>query len=82
MTVSTDVVMKFITLLFQGGYNVTCDNFFTSLDLALRLAVKNGSFEGTMRQNRREVTEECKKKTELHETKVFRHDGQTAITLT
>ena len=34
-----------------------------------------------MRQNRREIPEECKKKTELYKTEVFRYDGQTAITL-
>jgi len=37
VSVSTDVVLKLMAPLFQQGYNVICDNFFTSLDLALRL---------------------------------------------
>ena len=82
MSVPTDVVLKFMAPLFQQGYNVTCDNYFTSLGLALKLAEKKSSLVGTLRQNRREVPEECKNKKELHETKVFRYDGQTAITLT
>ena len=82
MSVPTDVVMKLMAPLFQQGYNVTCDNYFTSLGLALKLAEKKCSLVGTLCQNRREVPEECKKKKELHETKVFRYDNQTAITLT
>ena len=82
MSVPTDVVMKLMAPLFQQGYNVTCDNYFISLGLALKLAEKKCSLVGTLRQNRREVPEECKKKKELHETEVFRYDNQTAITLT
>ena len=82
MSVPTDVVLKLMAPLFQQGYSVTCDNYFTSLGLALKLAEKKSSLVGTLRQNRREVPEECKNKKELHETKVFRYDGQTAITLT
>jgi len=37
VSVPTDVVMKLIRPLFKHGHNVTCDNFFTSLDLAVRL---------------------------------------------
>ena len=35
-----------------------------------------------LRQTKREAPEERKKKKELHETEVFRHNDQTAITLT
>ena len=31
VSVPTDVVLKLISPVFQQGYNVTCDNFFTSL---------------------------------------------------
>ena len=34
MPVLTDVVLKLMALLSQRGYNVTCDNYFTSLGLA------------------------------------------------
>ena len=71
-----------MALLFQQGYNVTCDNYFTSLGLALKIVEKKCSLVGTLRQNKREVPEECKKKKEPYETKVFRYDGQTAVTFT
>ena len=32
------VVTKLMQRIFKRGYNVTCENFFTSLDVALRLA--------------------------------------------
>ena len=80
--VPTDVVLKLMASLFQRGFNVTCDNYFTSLGLALKLAEKKCSLVGTLRQNRREVAEECTKKEELYETEVFRYSCQTAITLT
>ena len=82
MSVPTDVVLKLMAPLFQQGYNVTCDNYFTSLGLVLKLVEKKCSLVGTLRQNIREVLEECKKKKELHETEVFRYDGEMPITLT
>ena len=66
----------------QQGCNVTCDNLFIFIDLVLRLADKKCTLVGIMRQNRREVSLECKKSEELHATEVFRYNGQTAITLT
>ena len=82
MLVPTDVMLNLMALLFQRGYNVTCDNYFTSLDLALKLIEEKCSLVGILHQNRREVPEESKKKKKLHENEVFRYDGQTAITLT
>ena len=38
-----------------NGYGVTCDNFFTSLELAKELAKQNKTLLGTMRQIRKEV---------------------------
>ena len=40
VSVPKEVVWKLMTPLFQRGYNVTYDNFFSSLDLALRLREK------------------------------------------
>ena len=40
MPVPTDAVLKLMAQLFQQGYNVTCDNCFTSLGLALKLERK------------------------------------------
>ena len=82
MSVPTDIVLKLMAPLFEQGYNVTCDNYFTSLGLALKPVEKKCSLVGTLRQNIRKVPEECKKKKELHEIEVFRYDGETPVTLT
>ena len=66
MSVLTDVVLKLMAPLFQWGYNVTCDNYFTSLGLALKKVEKKCSLVGTLRQNGRDVPEECKKKKKSH----------------
>ena len=42
------------------GYNITCDNFFTSLSIVKKLAKDKLFIVGTMRKNRREL---CKKMT-------------------
>ena len=52
MPVPTDVVLKLMAPLFQRGYNVTCDNYFASLGLALKPLEKRCSLLGTWRQNR------------------------------
>ena len=67
------VVMKLAQHVTGKGYNITCDNFFTSLQLAKRLANEKISIVGTMRKNRRELS---KKMTEaenggLHSSQFF-----------
>ena len=62
VSVPTDVVLKLIHPFSKKGYNVTCDNFFISLDLARQLAQKQCSIVGTIRQHRREIPEESKKR--------------------
>lgn len=49
------VVMKMATHLYGSGRNITCDNFFTSLQLSRRLETKQLSMVGTIRSHRREV---------------------------
>ena len=51
VSVPTDVVMKLMMPLFKKGHNVTSDNYFTSLDLCLRLAKQGCSLVGTIRSN-------------------------------
>ena len=48
--------MKLAQYVTGKGYNITCDNFFTSLQLAKRLANEKISIVGTMRKNRRELS--------------------------
>ena len=52
MPVPTDVVLKLMAPLFQRGYNVMCNNYFTSFGLALKRVEKNCSLVGTLRQNK------------------------------
>ena len=43
VSVPTSIVIKLMSPLFGRGYNVICDNYFTSLDLSLRLAQERRS---------------------------------------
>ena len=45
------VVTKLMQPIFKRASNVTCDNLFTSLDVALHLANQKCSMVGTVRQN-------------------------------
>lgn len=47
--------MKLTTHLYGSGRNITCDNFFTSLQLSRRLMAQQLSLVGTIRGHRREV---------------------------
>ena len=50
------VVLKLIQPVRGQGYNICCDNFFTSLPLARKLATQHStSLVGTIRKNRREL---------------------------
>ena len=83
ISVPTDVVIKLMQALFKHGYNVTCDNFFTYLDVALRLANEKCSVVGTIRQNRRELPQAAKAKQQLHKTTNFKTTtASTSVTLT
>jgi len=83
VSVPTDVVMKLMWPLFKHGCNTTCDNFFTSLDLAVHLAKERCSIVSTIRQNRRELSQAAKTKQQLHETTLFKTTtSPTSITLT
>lgn len=73
--------MKLMEPLLNKGYNVTCDNFFTSLKLAKLLLEKKTSLVGTIRENRREIPQEAKQKLKLNETKIFK-EISTQATLT
>ena len=51
-------VMTLLEPYFQGGYNVTTDNFFTSLQLAEQLLRRNITLVGTMKKSRKEPPKE------------------------
>ena len=61
LSLATHVMMKLMQPIFKRGYNVTCDNFFISPDVALRVTKQKCSIVGTVRQNHRELPSRCKK---------------------
>ena len=70
--VPTDVVLKLMDPLFKKGCNVTCDNYFTSLPLSLKLAQNNCSLLGTIRHNQKEIPNILKTKQKLHGTVIVK----------
>ena len=76
------VVTKLMQLIFKRGYNVTCDNFFTRLDVALYLADQKCSIMATIRQNRGELLKASKKKQQQHGTSLFASTQTATVTLT
>lgn len=82
---SSHVVLDLMSGLTKRGYNVTCDNFFTSLQLCKTLKEQNTSLLGTLRSNRREVPPSVindmnNKKVPVGITQVF--EAERGITLT
>ena len=51
----TPLAESVVMRLTEGVRNITCDNFFTSLPLALKLQKEKISIVGTIRKNRREI---------------------------
>ena len=78
----TNVVMKSMSPLFKKGYNVTCDNYFMSLDFTCQLAKQHRSLVGTIRQNRREVPTVLKEIQPFHESTILQYMGATAVAIT
>jgi len=54
-SLSEHVVLHLMEPLFNKGYNVTTDNFFTSLKLLKQLQEKKTSLVGTINRARREL---------------------------
>ena len=75
-SLAVSVVVNLCKRIKRKGYNITCDNFFTSLLVAEKLTRDKLSIVGTMGKNRREL---CKKMIEsenkaTYSTKFYWHD--------
>ena len=53
--VAMSVVLNLTDCIKGKGYNITCDNSFTSLKLAKILSERNTSIVGTIRRSQREL---------------------------
>ena len=58
MPLAKSIIIKLAHHLTEKGYDITWKNFFTSLPLSGKLANETTSFAGTIRKNRRELSEE------------------------
>ena len=80
MSVPIDVVMKLLMPLFKKAHNVTSDNYFTYLDLYLRLAKQGCSLVRTIRLNQREIPNNLYETCSLHYTTIVKlADAAVAI---
>jgi hypothetical protein len=69
-SLGTHVVLNLMTPYLGKGYNVCCDNFFTNIVLAEKLANNGTSIVGTVRANRREIPI-GKANLSIHESEFF-----------
>ena len=75
----TKVVIDLVETASLGtGYNITGDNFFSSLKLVDDLRRKGITYVGTIRNNRLEICEKMKSKKPLHESEFFFTADHTA----
>ena len=74
------VVMDLMEPFFGKGYNVTTDNFFTSLPLCHLLKLRKTSIVGTLRQNRREIPQELRKNIEIYNTEFYKDNEGVFLT--
>lgn len=79
-SVPTDVVLKLMSPFANRGYNLICDNYFTSMNLSQKLLQKKISIVGTIRLNRRELPEIIKEKKPLHDTLILKTSNNTTLT--
>ncbi len=55
VSVTEAITMKYVPPFLDCGRNITCDKWFTSLQLARQLLQRNTTILGTLRANRKEV---------------------------
>lgn len=51
----TQAVIRLVKHLYNTNRNVTCDNWYSSIELAAHLKKNNLTFVGTLRKNKREI---------------------------
>ena len=82
VSVPSEVVKKLMMPLFKKSHNVTSNNYFTSLDLCLRLAKQGCSLVGTIRSNQREIPNNLKETCYLNDTTIVKLAGAAVAIVT
>ena len=80
VSVHTNVAINLMMPLFKKCHNVTSDNYFTSLDLCLRLAKQGCSLVGTILSNQRERPNNLQETCSLHNTTIVKLADTVTIT--
>ena len=80
VSVHTNVAMNLMMPLFKKGHNVTSNNYFTSLDLCLRLTKQGCSLVGTIRSNQREIPNNLQETCILHNSTIVKLADTVTIT--
>ena len=78
-----DVCMTLLQPYFKKSYNVTTDNYFTSLKLAEELKQRKTMILGTIRKQRREVpnTDLVMKDNSLHTSEIYSSPSGCSLTI-
>ena len=78
-----DVCLWLMRPFFKKGYNVTMDNFFTSVNLVEKLKAEKTTLLGTIRKQRKEVPkiEAMMKDKPLHSSEVYLSPSNTTLTI-
>ena len=79
----TDICLTLLEPYFRKGYNVTTDNFFTSINLAKKLLVQRTTILGTIKKQRREVLyiEVLIKSKPLFSTEILSSPSECSLTV-
>ena len=80
-SLSEEVVLNLLESVKNKGYNLTMDNYFTSLSLAAQLKALGTSLTGTMRENRKELPKDFLKsdKQALYRSSFFINEPTGAL---
>ena len=81
VSVPNDVMRKLMMPLFKKDRNVTNDNYFTFLNLYLRLAKRGCSLVDATRTNRREIPNNMKETYNLHDIIIVKIVGVVLATV-
>ena len=79
---TADVCLWLMQPFVKKGYNVTMDNFFTSINLAYKLKVQKTTLLGTVRKQKKEIPKvETMMKSKPYLTVVYQSPSNATLTI-